>query len=51
MHAEEQAKSQGAKGEGHAQGLEVAIEFGVVGVGFGLHGFSSGAGRCAVMDS
>jgi hypothetical protein len=38
VHAEQDAEDEGANGQGHAERLEVAFQFGVVGVGFGFHG-------------
>jgi hypothetical protein len=40
VHAEQDAKDEGANGQGHAERLEVAFQFGVVGVGFGFHGLN-----------
>jgi hypothetical protein len=37
VHAEQYAEDEGANGKGHAERLEVAFQFGVVGVRFGFH--------------
>ncbi len=37
VHAEQDTEDEGANGQGHAERLEVAFQFGVVGVGFGFH--------------
>lgn len=38
VHAEQDAEDEGAEGECHAERLEVAFQFGIIGVGFGFHG-------------
>lgn len=37
VHAEQHAEDERANGQGYAERLEVAFQFGVVGVRFGFH--------------